>query len=346
MTLVNVHGRDARATQLMIKVTALTSGKHFPSSRFRVRQFIEPLRDFNIDVSEHYPLVNKYYTKRLLPLGLIARLPGLRSARAAAVTWFERELVPGKLTLEPYARTKRLLDIDDALWLNEPDFSEKLAACCDGLIAGNSYIAQHYEQCGARVWTIPTSVDTDRWRPCSSKVQERWTIGWTGTSSNLKYLYAIQTPLAEFLNQHRDTRLLVVCDRKPALDKLPPRSWSFVCWAPENEVELVQSMDVGLMPLPDDEWTRGKCALKMILHLAVSRPVVASPVGVAAEILAENVGLAAVTDSDWFESLSSLYNDRDLGSRLGAAGRKLVEERFSVRSNVPKLAAAIREVAE
>src|SRR5437773_4897197 len=114
----------------MIKVTALTSGRHFPSSRFRVRQFIEPLHALGIEVSERYPLVNKYYTMRPAPLGMLARLPGVIASRSAAVTWFERELVPGKFTLERYAGAKRLVDIDDALWLNAPHFSEKLARLC------------------------------------------------------------------------------------------------------------------------------------------------------------------------------------------------------------------------
>lgn len=330
----------------MIKVAALTSGKNFPSSRFRIRQFIDPLRAFGIEISEHYPAVNKYHTKRLVPAGLLTRLPGVLAARGADVTLFERELLPGRFTFERFAGTKRLIDIDDALWLNSPNFSEKLANICDGVIAGNRYIADHYEQSGARVWVVPTSIDTEKWRPADSGASDRWTIGWTGTSSNLKYLAAIEEPLAEFLSQHRDAQLLIVCDRKPAFRRLPAQSWRFARWSPRNEIELAQSMDVGLMPLPDTEWTRGKCALKMIMYLAVGIPVVASPVGVAKEIFDQReVGLAASAGNDWHEALRRLFNDRDLSARLAVAGRSLVEENFSVRHNTPKLAAIINEVA-
>lgn len=330
----------------MIKVTALTSGRHFPSSRFRVRQFIEPLRALGIDVSEHYPLINKYYTKRLAPLGMLARLPGVMTSRSSAVTWFERELVPGRFTLERYAGKKRLLDIDDALWLNAPHFSERLAHLCDGVIAGNEFIADHYRQAGARVWTVPTSIDTTIWRPAEPRSREELTIGWTGTSSNLKYLYLIAEPLADFLAQHREARLLIVCDRKPSLPNLPADSWRFVRWSPANEVALVQSLDVGLMPLPDTEWTRGKCALKLIMYMAVGIPAIISPVGVGKEILEEHeVGRAARSSNDWYEALTFLLNDRKVALRLGANGRKVVEERFSVAINAPRVAAVIQEIA-
>ena len=354
---MNLRSKEARAgtspaptyadsTREMIKVTALTSGKHFPSSRFRVRQFIEPLRSFGIDVSEHYPLVNKYHTMKAPPLGLLARLPGVLASRSGAVTWFERELVPGRFTLERYAGGKRLLDIDDALWLNAPHFSERLASACDGVIAGNQFIADYYQKFTARVWTIPTSIDTAKWQPAPAAESDRWTIGWTGTSSNLKYLYLIEEPLADFLAQHTDARLLVVCDRKPTLKRLPARSWRFVRWFPESEVNLVQSMDVGLMPLPDEEWARGKCALKMIMYLAVGIPAIASPIGVANALLKTNrVGFGARVANDWYEFLSVLAEDRQLAARMGAEGRRLVEEEFSVVRNAPKLAAAICEVA-
>lgn len=330
----------------MIKVTALTSGKHNPSSRFRVRQFIGPLNSFGIHVTEHYPLVNKYHTKRLLPLGLLARLPGVLASRSSKVTWLERELVPGRHTLEGLAGTRRLLDVDDAIWLNAPSFSERLAQLCDGVIAGNEFIADHYRKFCARVWTIPTSLDTARWRPGPPVRRDDWTIGWTGTSSNLKYLYLIEEALADFLCENKQTQLLVVCDRRPVLKRLPAEGWRFVRWSAESEIRLIQEMDVGLMPLPDTEWARGKCALKMIMYLAVGIPAIVSPVGVSKELLNQrDVGLAARNTNEWFEALRRLFRDREVAARLGAAGRKLVEERFSVTTNLPKLAAVIHEIA-
>ncbi len=334
-------------TRDMIRVTALTSGKHFPSSRFRVRQFVEPLKSFGIDVSEHYPLLNKYHTRRLPPLGMLVRLPGLLASRSSAVTWLEREMIPGRFTLERFAGTKRLLDVDDAIWLNAPNFSERLARSCDGVIAGNQFIADYYRKITARVWTIPTSINTAKWRPAPPGERDQWTIGWTGTSSNLKYLYLIEEPLADFLAQHTYAHLLVVCDRKPTLKRLPAQSWRFVRWSSENEVRLVQSMDVGLMPLPAAEWARGKCALKMIMYLAVGIPAIVTPIGVSNELLAQgDVALAARTLDDWHESLCSIYENKKAAISMGAKGRRLVEERYSVGATAPKLAEVIREIAE
>lgn len=330
----------------MIKVTALTSGRHNPSSRFRVRQFIRPLNELGIDVTEYYPLINKYHTKPVVPLGMLARLPGVLASRSSNVTWLERELAPGKLTLERFAGTRRLLDVDDAIWLNAPNFSERLARVCDGVIAGNEFIADYFRKFAARVWIIPTSLDTALWRPGPQVRRDHWTIGWSGTSSNLEYLYLIEEALADFLAENRQAQMMVVCDRRPVLKRLPRESWRFVRWSAKHEIRLVQEMDVGLMPLPNSQWARGKCALKMLMYLAVGIPAIVSPVGVGKELLDQReVGLAASDTNQWFEALRRLYRDRELSARLGAAGRKLVDERFSVTTNAPKLAAVIHEIA-
>lgn len=330
----------------MIKVTALTAGKYDPSGRFRVRQFIQPLKSFGIELCEYYPRVNKYTLKRFPPLGALSRFPGLLDSRGCAVTLLGRELLAGRFGLERYAGGKCLVDIDDAIWLNGANFSEKLAHFCNGVIAGNAFIGDHYRQLGARVWEIPTSLDTDSWRPRTAASEQPWTIGWTGSSSNLRFLAAIEEPLGDFLRDHPDCRFLLVCNKKPVFKKLPAASWESARWSPETEVSLVQSMDVGLMPLPETEWSLGKCALKMIMYMAVGIPSVVSPVGVGGELLKRNqVGLPARTTHDWYAMLRTLFADKALAARMGLAGRLLAEEEFSVTRNAPKLAAVIREVA-
>lgn len=333
--------------QRIINVTALTSGKHLPSSRFRVRQFIRPLRSLGINVSEYYPLLNKYQLKPLPVLGMLSRVPGIIMTRRSDITWFERELVPGRLTLETRSKGKRLLDVDDAIWLNAPHFSEKLAQICDGVIAGNAFISDYYSRLGVRSWTIPTSIDTDTWRPASRNGRQKWTIGWTGTSSNLKYLYSVEEPLADFLAEHPESELLVICNRKPRFKKLPMGSWRFLRWTMRDEIKAVQAMDVGLMPLTNDEWTRGKCALKMITYMAIGIPTIASSLGVAEELLRDHeVGFAARNANDWYSSLKIAFEDEALAKNMGLKGRRLAEKEFSVIANAPKLAAVMREVAD
>ena len=342
----------------MIKVTALTSGKLWPASPFRIRQFIEPLYRLGIHVAEYTPyphLFNKYAGVPIHGLGpvwtggkILTRLPRLAASQLGHITWFERELVPAKFTLERFAGTPRLFDVDDAIWLldNDSSFSEKIVSRCYGVIAGNHFLADHYKKLGARVWVVPTSVDTEMWKPLTRPESAEWTIGWTGSASNLGYLYAIEEPLADFLAQHSRSRFLIVCNKEPSFKKIPPHSWRFEQWSPEREVSLVQEMDVGLMPLADTEWARGKGALKMLMYMAVGIPVVCSPVGVNKEVLEQgNVGFSAVTPNDWYEALGLLFDDRGLASRFGATGRKVVVERYSVRKNAIVLAKIFQEVA-
>jgi glycosyltransferase involved in cell wall biosynthesis len=335
----------------MISVTALTSGRNVPSSRFRVRQFIRPLADHGVSVTEHWPIVNKYLPSprwmRALsnPIKAALRVPGLRAARAGDVVWLEREFVPGERTSELRAGRVRVFDVDDAIWLTgRPGFSEEIAAGSYGVIAGNDFIADHYRPFAHRVWVIPTSVDTDTWRPVSRRTTGRWTVGWIGTSSNLEYLAALDEPLAEFLSGYRQAELLVVCDRRPRFRTIPPARWRFVRWSPAVEREAVQQMQVGLMPLPDTDWARGKCGFKLLLYMAAGLPVVASPVGVNDVLLrSAAVGRAAADAAGWHRALCELIEDSSFAAAAGRAGRRLVEDEYSVRGNAVRLASIFED---
>ena len=206
----------------MIKVTALTANRVDPSSRFRIRQFIEPLTHFGVNVTEHYLPLTRYRRQPLASLATLMRLPGIAASRSADISWLRRELIPERITLERFTGGHRIFDVDDAIWLlRDSGFSERIVALCDGVIAGNRWLAEHYRGFGKQVWVVPTSVDTDRWRPATKEKARRWTIGWIGTNSNLKFLQGLEGPLAQFLSQHDDCRLLVVCDRRPNFATIP-----------------------------------------------------------------------------------------------------------------------------
>jgi glycosyltransferase involved in cell wall biosynthesis len=340
-----------------IRVTALTAGRHDPSRRFRVCQFIAPLARRGIEVAEYHPLFSKYTPAPVPRLGflwttgkMLARVPGVAAARFGDITWLQRELIPGRLTLENLAGRKLLFDVDDAVWTEQRgDAIERIISRCRGVIAGNEFLADYFRSRGARVWIVPTSIDTDKWKPATSdegRERAEWIVGWSGTASNLKYLYAIEEPLADFLNRHAEARLLVVSDVEPRFAKIPRSRWQFERWSPTVEVRQVQRMDVGLMPLAATDWERGKCGCKMLTYMAVAAPTVASPVGTSAEIMREGeVGIAATTGDDWYNALCRLFDDRALTSRLGAGGRQLVEARYSVSRHATTLAGIFREVA-
>ena len=332
----------------MIKVTALTANRDDPASRFRIRQFIRPLARFGIDVREHYLPITRYRRQPLASLAVVLRLPGVAASRTSDITWFRRELIPERSTLEQLTGGHRIFDVDDAIWLlRDSGFSEKIVASCDGVIAGNSWLAEHYKSIGKRVWVVPSSVDTGVWQPAKTTSTGPWVIGWSGTASNLRFLQMIEEPLAQFLARYPDTRLRVVCDSRPDLKLIPPGSWEFIKWSRENEVASIQTMNVGLMPLEDSDWARGKCAFKMLLYMACGLPVIVTPVGVNRELLEKDqIGFPALRPGEWFESLRQLYEDQTLSRSFGEAGRRLVEAEYSVDVNVPRLAKIFTEVCE
>ncbi len=332
----------------MIKVTALTAFRADPSSRFRFRQFIEPLAPLGIEVSEHYLPISRYRRQPLASLGMLLRLPGVAASRKSDITWLRRELIPERVTLERFTGGKRLFDVDDAIWLgSDRPFSERIVEMCDGVIAGNSFLAARYEPLGKPVWIVPTVVDTKLWKPAAPPDDGLWRIGWIGTRYNLRYVEMIEKPLAEFLDHHSDVRLRIVCDVVPDLKLIPSRSLEYVKWSADGEIAATQAMNVGIMPLDDTDWSRGKCAAKMLCYLAVGVPAVVSPVGVNSDILKmAKVGYGSKDENEWFNALTDLYENREAAADMGRIGCKLVEDHYSVAANVVKLAAIFREVLD
>jgi glycosyltransferase involved in cell wall biosynthesis len=162
-------------------------------------------------------------------------------------------------------------------------------------------------------------------------------IGWIGTSPNLRYLEKCSKALRR-LALEREFELLVVAPQRQSLDAIDLTGVTirFEPWSPQTEIQLLHEMDIGIMPLVDDqEWTKYKAATKLIQYMALGIAAVASPVGVNAEILKDNrVGMAAATDDEWFDCLRTLVDDAELRRRLGIAGRSLVESRYCIEANL------------
>ena len=352
----------------MIKVAALTSGKHVPSARFRIRQHILPLKRAGIHVREFLPAVDRYappppflsFSNKIgaIPAKIgwkfvkaLATIPGVMGSHTADITWLERELHPGIRILEPFLNRPVVLDVDDAIWLTAP-FGRSAAIAAAGMadivIAGNRYIAEWFGPYAKDVRVVPTAVDTDRIKPPNFQIMkpdsERFVVGWIGTSSNYTYLYQIEKGLSEFL-KHHDAELLVMADKAPEFSALGSENVHYVKWDPLKEIVLLGQMDVGLMPLSMDEWSLGKCSFKMLQYMAAGLPVVVSPVGMNVEVLSlGEVGFSAVTPGDWYEALSSLYHNRLLRG-YGAEGRRIVEKHFSRRAVSRILADIFRELS-
>ncbi len=334
-----------------ITVAALTAGTKIPSSRFRIRQYISRLSEHGIVVQEHKPFCEKtcYFPG---PFKAMNKFGGLVRSRSVDVVWISRGFVEGYETFERLLKRPRVLDIDDAVWLRGPlgRFTmPDIARAMDAIIAGNSYLAEYFGKYCKDVHIIPTAIDLNRYtlRPAPANEEEgKFAIGWTGSSSNFKYLDSIEPVLARFIEEHDGAELIMTADCAWEFRLLPAERVKFVPWSVEEEVHVLHSMSVGIMPLADDEWTRGKCAFKMLQYMGVGLPVIVSPVGMNRDVLEKgDIGLAASTDDQWYEALVSLYKDRTLRTKLGSEGRKVVEKFYSADIIARELADIFKSLA-
>lgn len=338
----------------VLRVAALTGGVEVPSARFRVGQFVAPLRDLGIDLNWRTAPVRKHppRTKLLRPLwfpaSVAGRIPGVIDSWRADVTLFSRELVSTFVTLEPLTRRPRVLDVDDAIWLHRGgDYARRLATLADTVIAGNDYVAEWASQYCDRVEILPTAVDTDRFVPGEKREDyEDVVIGWSGTSSNFPYLIGLERALLRVMRERSRAHLAISSDRRPVMPDLPADRVTYVPWSVNSEVPFLQSLDVGLMPLADDDWSRGKCSYKMLLYLACGVPVVVTPVGMNAQVLTgADVGFGPISEDDWVDALLNLVDDATLRRRLGGHGVDLVQNHYSMDIVTPRLAALLSEVS-
>jgi glycosyltransferase involved in cell wall biosynthesis len=338
----------ATAGQRPLRVAAFTGGALQPAARLRVRQYVAPLKALGIDLDESWPGLGAFPPRRhaLRPVWLVGtlaqRLPRIALGWRADVTLLQREMVSTLPTLEGCTRRPRLVDIDDSVHLHRGGWAAKrLAALADLVVVGNPFLAEIWRRWNPRVEILPTPVDTDLY--AERPFPDRPTIGWIGSAGNLHYLAAIAPALRRIVERFPATEIAVCCDRPVELPGLAVRH---VPWSEAAEADFLASLTVGLMPLADGPWERGKCSLKMLQYMAAGRPCVVSPVGMNAELLQQGeLGLAASSADEWTEALSSLIVDRDAAARLGAAGRRVAVAHYSVALLAPRLAELLRRLA-
>jgi glycosyltransferase involved in cell wall biosynthesis len=242
--------------------------------------------------------------------------------------WFERRAAQGRASI---------FDFDDAFFL---DFAgrrklRQIVSVVDQVIAGNRYLAAH---AGApeKTTVIPTVVDTDRFAavPTRDRRGSEVVVGWTGLRGNFPQLMTAWPGIAAAL-ERTGARLLIISNAPPPAPLR--RQAEFVPWREETELEDLSRIDIGVMPLPDSAFTRGKCAYKLIQYMALGRPAVASPVGANREVVSDGIdGFLPATAQAWEETLVRLIEDPDLRARVATAARARIEAAYSLRAVLPR----------
>jgi glycosyltransferase involved in cell wall biosynthesis len=322
-----------------MRVAAYTGGVMVPSARARVRQYIEPLGGLGITVREYpLPLGNILPAQPALrPLWMAttaaARVADLALSWKADVTWISRQLLPAFTPLHRMAKQPIILDVDDAVWLNTGGHrAGNLARASQMVVCGNNFLANHFSHWNTNTIVIPTAVNTSWYRPHLSASEDDLIMGWTGTSGNFPFLYAIEEALIKVFQSSGRAKLLVVADRPPRFRLLPESRVEFQRWTPRTELAAFARMSIGLMPLADNDWCNGKCSYKMLCYMSAGLPVVVTAAGMNREVLAMGeVGISAGSEREWVEALATLLQDAALRRRMGATGRKVIEQHFSLQ---------------
>jgi glycosyltransferase involved in cell wall biosynthesis len=343
-----------------------------PSQRFRLEQWAPLLaRDHGIRV-RFEPFASAELGALLARPGRVAqkaagmakataaRLPAvLRERRYDAVVVHRAVCLAGPALLERVLAaggTPLLFDFDDAIWLRHTSganalfdrlkFPGKTATLCrlaDRVVVGSEYLAGWARRHSARVDVVPTSIDPAAYEVRDRAPGERVVVGWTGSATSLTHLEAF-APLLRRLAAARPVEIRVLSTRTPVLPDVPV---VFRPWTPANEVEEIRTFDIGIKPMPDDEWARGKCPMKELQYLALRVPAVCSAVGGSREAVRHgDNGFLVSTGDEWMEALLRLVDDPALRARLGEAGRRTVLDRYASFRSAAGFAASVRAAVE
>jgi glycosyltransferase involved in cell wall biosynthesis len=247
-----------------------------------------------------------------------------------------------------------IFDFDDAVfvpyvspangylsYLKFPGKTRTICRLAAHVMAGNAYLADYARQVNDRVTVVPTTIDTEKYAVEEREANDPPVVGWSGSYSTAQHLDTLRGALRRLARTER-FRLRVIGAPGYSLDGVDVEAMP---WRPETEVADLRRIDVGMMPLPNEPWSRGKCGLKALQYMALGIPTVCSPVGVNSEIITDGVnGHLAATEDEWVEKLSRLLRSAELRRRLGRAGRATVEERYSAEGQAPRVFQIIESV--
>jgi glycosyltransferase involved in cell wall biosynthesis len=331
-----------------------------PSQRFRYEQYVDFLAEHGLRTTfapilraDDYAVVygeRQYARKGLIAAQeLVRRSRQLRHLSEYDIVFVQREAVQlGTGWFEravSRSRARLVFDFDDAIWLQNasdanrrfawvknPAKTAELISMADLVIAGNAYLADYASEFSDAVEVVPTTIDTDAYvREPTGRNGGAVSIGWTGSVTTIQHFNLMVPVLRRLKDRYGDgVRFELIGDRRYRHEELGIQGRD---WSAASEVRDLSDFDIGVMPLPDDEWARGKCGLKGLQYMALEIPTIMSPVGVNSDIIEDGRnGFLADDEDEWFSKLTSLIEAADLRHALGTEARRTVEQRYSVRS--------------
>jgi len=345
----------------MKKVLIITN--HYPDrspgQRFRFEQYFSYLRSngFQIDVSFllnekedkiFYSKGNYFGKGRIVCKSLYKRIKDLnRVSQYDLVFVFREAIFLGSAFFEKrFARKAKLIfDYDDSIWVPNVSAANKLFSVLKNstktssiikvsnlVFAGNKYLANYASQFSKNVVIIPTTIDTDEYKPAEKKTKNQICIGWSGSITTIQHFETKLDALLKIKKKYGNKIYFkVIGDSQYINNELGVKG---LPWKKEDELKELSEIDIGIMPLPDSEWAKGKCGLKGLQYMALGIPTIMSPVGVNSEIITDGEnGFLADSDEEWVTKLSLLIDSFELRKKLGNAGCKTVEEKYSVHAN-------------
>lgn len=336
---------DAKKDLLLLPI----SGPRGASSRYRLFQYLPALDAAGISYTIHTPSPPRHGVARILD-SQREQISTLKLAKNCKATFIQKRLLSESLVDRLSASGPIIFDFDDAIftspdghrsWIARRRVNARLQhtlATSKLVIAGNFYLADYARQYASNVVEIPTVIDTERYPARPHLDAREMVIGWIGHSVNHPYLLALADALQSLAAKTR-FRLLIVSDRDLVLPGIDVENRR---WSESSEVQDILAMDIGIMPMPDDPWSRGKCGLKALQYMAAGIPVVCAPVGVNAEIItAGQNGFTASSASEWTLNLEHLCASTKLRAALGGRARENVESDYSLHGAAPRMVSLI-----
>ncbi len=312
------------------------------SSRLRVLQYIDPLKQYNIDS-----------TVIVSPKTILQKIKLIRAVSKYDIVFIQKKLFqPWELYIIRFISKTLIYDVDDAVMFDDicddrnytPKGNWKFRSTIflyDHIIVGNHYLKDYIFFYNNNITIIPTPIDIHKYKPkFYQENQLQITIGWIGSKSTIKYLEQIKDVLDAIGKKYNHVIMKIVSDQFIDCDYIQVIKKK---WDEKDELLDLQSFDIGLMPLKDDYWTRGKCGFKLIQYSAMGLPSICSPVGINKEIIDDGEsGFHASSHEEWIDKLSILIENADVRKKFGLKSRKKIENLYSIEKNVNKLAYLLR----